>query len=56
MTQQIGNLKRAVTRLIDAYEQGLLEKCEFEPRLRRTKERLSRLEDEASQLARSDRS
>jgi site-specific DNA recombinase len=43
-------LKRGIARLIDAYEEGLLEKQEFEPRIGRSKERLARLEEEAEKL------
>src|SRR5207247_5539649 len=37
---------QAVTRLLDAYTEGLLDKSEFEPRLRAAKQRLSALEAE----------
>jgi site-specific DNA recombinase len=47
---QIGKAKRGVARLIDAYEDGLLERNEFEPRLRRAKGRLEKLEAEAAAL------
>src|SRR5262249_60138687 len=47
---QIGKAKRGVARLIDAYEDGLLERKEFEPRIRRAKERLEKLEAEAAQV------
>lgn len=40
-------IKRGIARLIDAYEDGLLEKAEFEPRIKRAKERLAKLEAEA---------
>jgi site-specific DNA recombinase len=39
--------RRRIARLIDAYEEGLMEKEEFEPRVLRARERLSRLEAEA---------
>jgi site-specific DNA recombinase len=39
--------KRRITRLIDAYEDGLMEKVEFEPRVIRARERLSQLQAEA---------
>jgi site-specific DNA recombinase len=39
--------KRRITRLIDAYEDGLMEKVEFEPRVLRARERLSQLQAEA---------
>jgi site-specific DNA recombinase len=44
--KRIASLKRAIARLIDSYSEGLLEKEEFEPRLRTARERLSRLEAE----------
>jgi site-specific DNA recombinase len=44
----IAQLRRGITRLIDAYEEGLLEKNEFEPRVRESKTRLARLEKEAA--------
>lgn len=39
--------QRRITRLIDAYEDGLMERSEFEPRVVRARERLSQLESEA---------
>jgi site-specific DNA recombinase len=50
MNMQRQTLKRGIARLIDAYEEGLLEKQEFEPRIGRSKERLRRLEEEAEKL------
>src|SRR5262249_12186601 len=47
---QIAKAKRGVARLIDAYEDGLLERSEFEPRLRCAKGRLEKLEAEAAAL------
>jgi site-specific DNA recombinase len=40
-------LKRGIARLIDAYSEGLVDKEEFEPRMRQFRERLARLEAEA---------
>jgi len=51
LSARIGQLKRGLARLIDAYSDGLLEKEEFEPKIRQAKQRLSRLEAEAKQLA-----
>ena len=51
LASRIGQLKRGSARLIDAYSDGLLEKEEFEPKIRANKERLARLEREADQLA-----
>ena len=47
----IGKVKRGIARLIDAYGDGLVDKEEFEPRIRQFKERLARLEEEAKQQA-----
>jgi site-specific DNA recombinase len=46
--KQIKSVQRAISRLIDAYEEGLLEKAEFEPRATRARERLTRLQHEAA--------
>lgn len=46
----IGKVKRSIARLIDAYEEGLLSKEEFEPRVVQSKTRLSRLEEEQAKL------
>ena len=42
----IHKIKHSISRLIDAYTAGLLEVGEFEPRIRRQKERLAQLEAE----------
>jgi site-specific DNA recombinase len=47
----IQKVKRGIARLIDAYGEGLLEKSEFEPRIRDFRERLARLEAEAKEQA-----
>jgi len=47
LNRMIQRVKRGITRLIDAYEDGLLTKGEFEPRIHRAKERLGKLETEA---------
>jgi site-specific DNA recombinase len=46
--KQIKSVQRGISRLIDAYEDGLLEKGEFEPRVARARERLARLKQEAT--------
>jgi site-specific DNA recombinase len=51
LQKQIRSVQRSVSRLIDAYEDGLLQKNEFEPRLARTRERLERLQQEHSAIA-----
>jgi site-specific DNA recombinase len=45
----INHVRTTISRLIDAYGDGLLDKSEFEPRIREARERLSRLEEEHKQ-------
>lgn len=47
----LAKVRRGIARLIDAYADGLLDKEEFEPRLRGAKERLAQLEAEAKTTA-----
>ena len=47
VAKQIHKVKQAITRLIDAYQEGVLDKQEFAPRLQAAKERLARLQEEA---------
>jgi site-specific DNA recombinase len=47
----IGSVRRGITRLIDAYQEGFVERDEFEPRIRAAKERLAKLETEAKAVA-----
>ena len=47
--QQIAKVRQGITRLIDGYAEGYLDKTEAEPRIRRFKERLQALEAQASQ-------
>jgi site-specific DNA recombinase len=49
LSKLIRNVKRMISRLIDAYGEGLLEKSEFEPRISAAKERLAKLEAEHRQ-------
>ena len=51
LTKLINQVKKSISRLIDAYQETLLEKSEFEPRIATARERLSRLEDEWKQKA-----
>ncbi len=51
LTKVIQKVKRGIARLIDAYGEGLLDKGEFEPRIRGAKERLAKLEAEAQAQA-----
>jgi site-specific DNA recombinase len=49
LQRSITQLKRRISRLIDAYENGWLDKTDFEPRIRRAKERLEREEETLAQ-------
>jgi site-specific DNA recombinase len=51
LAKRIAGVQKALSRLIDGYSEGLLEKEEFEPRLRSARERLARLEAEAQTQA-----
>ena len=42
--------ERGMSRLIDAYQDGLIERTQFEPRLRQTQERLSQLNQQLAEL------
>jgi site-specific DNA recombinase len=46
LNKLINNLKRMISRLIDAYSDGLLDRSEFEPRLSAARGRLAKLEAE----------
>jgi len=48
---QLVRLQQGLGRLIDSYASGLISKEEFEPRIGRMRERLTRLEAEAADLA-----
>ncbi len=47
----IQHAQRSIGRLIDAYEAGLLEREEFEPRIQAARDRLARLQEDARALA-----
>src|SRR6516165_1809283 len=47
----VQKVKRGIARLIDAYAEGVVEKSEFEPRLRSARERLERLQADAKEQA-----
>jgi site-specific DNA recombinase len=49
--EQMQKLKRSMARVVDAYQEGLLEKSEFEPRIRRLRDRLAQVEGEARKQA-----
>jgi len=48
---QLGKLRQGLARLIDSYAEGLIEKREFEPRITHLRQRVTKLEEQAHQLA-----
>jgi site-specific DNA recombinase len=48
---RLSKLRHGMTRLIDSYADGLIEKSEFEPRIKDLRERSVRLESQAKELA-----
>src|SRR5262249_55599223 len=51
VTKLINQVKISISRLIDAYEEGMIEKSEFDPRISTARQRLSRLEEERARKA-----
>ena len=49
LAKLMSNVKKMISRLIDAYSDGVLDKSEFEPRISAAKTRLAKLEDEHQQ-------
>jgi len=49
--KQVAATQRSISRLIDAYESALLNKAEFEPRIKQARQRLERLQQEVAQAA-----
>jgi site-specific DNA recombinase len=49
LSKLVSNVKKMISRLIDAYGEGLLDKSEFEPRISAARARLAKLEDEHRQ-------
>ena len=49
INKTIRNLKKLISRLIDAYGDGLIEKSEFEPRILAAKQRPAKWEEECRQ-------
>jgi site-specific DNA recombinase len=46
----LGRLRQGVTRLIDSYAEGMIDKAEFEPRITRMRERLKQVEEQVRQI------
>ena len=45
LERQISSLRRGISRLIDSYAEGLMDRTEFQPRIMGMKQRLARLEE-----------
>jgi site-specific DNA recombinase len=54
LSARIQKVKRGIARLIDAYEDGLLERRDFESRIRRSRDRLATLEAEAEKQSQEE--
>jgi site-specific DNA recombinase len=54
LVRQLQQAQRAVSRLIDVYTEGVLDKQEFEPRLAQARQRVERLRGDLEQLAAQD--
>jgi RND superfamily putative drug exporter len=50
LEEQIGRLRQGLSRLIDSYIEGLIDKTEFEPRITQIRERIKRLEGQQQQI------
>ena len=50
LKKQVAASKKSVERLIDAYSDGVLDRTEFDPRLKRARERLSKHEKQLQEL------
>jgi site-specific DNA recombinase len=48
---QVGKLRQGVSRLIDSYTEGLIDKDEFEPRVTRLRQRIAHIEAQCDALA-----
>jgi site-specific DNA recombinase len=48
---RLSKLRHGLARLIDSYADGLIEKTEFEPRIKELRERSARLENQAKEMA-----
>jgi site-specific DNA recombinase len=48
---QLGKLRQGLARLIDSDAEGLIDKREFEPRITHLRQRVTKLEEQAQQLA-----
>src|SRR4051812_14322291 len=50
LERQISSLRRGISRVIDSYAEGLIDRTEFQPRITGMKQRLARLEENRQTL------
>jgi len=50
LERQMGKVRQGMARLIDSYAEGVIEKSEFDPRIARLRQRLSKLDEEVRRL------
>lgn len=50
LKKQLATAQRSVTRLIDAFSDGVLERSEFDPRLKRARDRVTQLQQQLDSL------
>lgn len=55
LSKLVNNARTTISRLIDVYGDGLLEKAEFEPRIRAARTRLSSLEEEQKRCSEQEK-
>jgi site-specific DNA recombinase len=48
---QVGKLRQGLSRLIDSYTEGLIDKTEFEPRVTRLRQRMAHIQEQCEALA-----
>jgi site-specific DNA recombinase len=48
---QLNKLRQGTMRIIDSFSEGLIDKQEFEPRIKRLRERIEKLEEQARELS-----
>jgi hypothetical protein len=56
LRRSIDKIRRGTSRLIESYQDGLLEKAEFEPRIRTAKDRLATLQSDLKRCLETDES
>lgn len=53
LEQQLSQLQKGISRLIDSYVEGVIDKADFEPKVKRLKERANRLQEQQETVRQS---